>query len=441
MTHNDSSSDLDFMNELEAATRLQPAWHANILLMTIIMLVVFIFVWAGLSKVEIITRGQGQVVPSSEIQVVQSLEGGILAELNIDEGDRVEKGQILARIENVAFASEERGIEAQSLALNLKQLRLNAEINNADFIIPDYMISQNQTLADNEMKLYKSRQNELKQAMSNADEAVRKGDANLREINATINRLSESRKLLQQQLDITRNLVAKNAMPKLEAIKQEREYSDIQGDLNAAVQRKSGLQSDLATAKNSVEEVKARFKSEALTELSDVETRLSSIKESLTAAGDRVDRTELRAPADGVVKTVAQGTIGGIVEPAMKLIEIVPLDDDLKITSQIAPADIAFLKVGQDVNVKITAYDAQKFGSLSGTLKRISADTIEDREGNIFFEIDVVTDKNYLGTRDNPLPIIPGMVAETEVITGERSILSYMIKPFLRARDRAMTEQ
>lgn len=435
------SDDLNFMSELEAATRLKPSRYANVLLVVIVSLVVFIFIWAGISKVEIITRGEGQVVPSSQIQLVQSLEGGILAELNVEEGARVEKGQVLARIENVAFASEERGIEAQSLALQLKQIRLNAEINNENFELPDVLRVKNEKLADNEMSLYKSRQNELEQGINNADEAVRKSQANLNEINATINRLSQSRKLLKQQLDITRNLVSKNAMPKLEGIKQEREYSEIQGDLNAAVQRKAGLESDLATAKNTREEVKAQFKSQALTELSEVETKLSSIRESLTAAGDRVDRTELRAPADGVVKVINQKTIGGIVEPAMKLIEIVPLDDDLKITSKIEPADIAFLKVGQDVNVKITAYDAQKFGALKGTLKRIGADTIEDRDGNIFFEIDVVTDKNYLGTRDNPLPIIPGMVAETEVITGKRTILSYMAKPFLRVRDRALTEQ
>jgi adhesin transport system membrane fusion protein len=185
----------------------------------------------------------------------------------------------------------------------------------------------------------------------------------------------------------------------------------------------------------------AQYKSEALTELSEVKTRLSALQESLTAAGDRVDRTELRAPSTGIVKVINQKTIGGVVDPSMKLMEIVPLDEDLKITARVAPADIAFIEVGQDVNVKITAYDAQKFGSLKGKLSRISADTIEDKEGNIFFEIDVVTEKNHLGTRDNPLPIIPGMVAETEVITGKRTIMSYMAKPFLRARDRALTEQ
>lgn len=437
----DKRDDLDFMSEIDAAMRLKPATQSSFMLWTIIGLVVFIFTWAGISEIEVLTRGQGQVVPHSETQVVQSLEGGILAELRVEEGDRVEKGQVLARIENVAFASEERGIAAQSVALNIKKLRLNAEVKGEAFNIPDDMRAQNPKLAANEEDLYRSRREELVNVQAIADEAVTKAEANLREINATINRLSESKRLLSQQLEITRNLVAKNAMPKVEALTQEREYADVQGNLNAAVERKKAVQSDLKTAENQRKEAFNQFRSKALAEMSEVETKLAAIKESLTAAGDKVDRTELRATADGVIKTINQKTVGGVVEPAMKLMEIVPIDDDLKITAKISPADIAFLKVGQDVNVKITAYDPQKFGSLKGTLQRIGADTVEDREGNIFFEIDVVTDRNYLGTRDNPLPIIPGMIADVEVITGKRTILSYMMKPLLRARDRALTEQ
>lgn len=433
--------DTDFMADLEAAVNLKTAPYANAMLYAVSSLFVFIIAWASFSKIEIITRGEGQVVPTSEIQLVQSLEGGILAELNVQEGDRVEKGQVLARIRNVAFASEERGIEAQSLSLQLKKVRLNAEIDNELFVINETLKVKNEKLSDNELSLYKSRRNGLQKRLGNADEAVKKAEANLREIKATINRLSQSKRLLGKQLAITRDLVSKNAMPKLEGIKQEREMVEIAGDLSAAIERRRGLESDLITAKNIHGEETEKFKTQALGELSEVEAKLAGIKESLNAAGDRVDRTELRAPAGGVVQSISQKTIGGIVEPAMKLIEIVPLDDDLKITAKVAPADIAFLKVGQDVNVKITAYDPQKFGSLTGRLKRISADTIEDKEGNIFFEIDAVTDKNFLGTQGNPLPIIPGMVAEVEVITGKRSIASYMVKPFLRARDRALTEQ
>jgi len=436
----DSRPDIDFMNELDAAARLHPSGHSSLLLWTVTALVSLLFTWATVSEVEIMTRGQGQVVPS-QTQLVQSLEGGILAELNVQQGDRVTKGQVLARIENVAFASEERGIEAQSLFLNLRRTRLNAEINNTDFVVAPDIRALNEALADNEIALYKSRQAQLTNALSIADENIRRSEANAKEIAATIARLTESRRLLEEQMVITRGLVEKNAMPKLEAMKQERELADVRGNLAAATERKSALQAELASARRAKAEHMAQFRSQALAEMSEVETRLAAIKESLTAAGDRVNRTELRAPSDGVVKTINQRTIGGVVEPAMRFIEIVPIDDALKINAKISPSDIAFLQLDQPVNVKITAYDPQRFGSLKGKLTRIGADTVQAREGHVYFEIDVVTEKTYLGTENNPLPIMPGMIADVEVITGKRTILSYMMKPFLRARDRALTEQ
>ena len=172
-----------------------------------------------------------------------------------------------------------------------------------------------------------------------------------------------------------------------------------------------------------------------------VEAELSGLKENLKSIGDRVYRTELRSPVTGVVNNIALTTIGGVVEPAMRLVEIVPLDDELKIMARVAPNEIAFLRPGQDVKVKITAYDPQKYGALNGKLVRLGANSVTDREGSVSFEIEVRTDKNYMGTEENPLPITPGMVAETEIITGKRTILEYMLKPILRARSRAFTER
>jgi len=439
--HEKSLNDTDFMGDLDAAVKVASSPSMSFLLYIIIGLIGFIIVWAKFSEIEVITRGQGQVIPTSEIQLVQSLEGGILSDLNVSVGDRVDKGQLLARIRNVAFASEERGYEVQALSLQLKKQRLNAEINNKNFSINENIKVKNKDLSDAEMALFYSRKNELNKLLDGVEKSVNRANANLQEVKAAISRMVNSRNLLSQQLDITRKLVAKNAMPKLEGIKQEREFSDINGEIATTQQRQKSLQAELASVKNKREEILAQFKSAALTELTDVEMQIAAIEERLTTAGDRVDRTELRAPVDGVIQSIGQKTLGGIVEPAMKLMEIVPLNDDLKIRAKIEPADIAFLKIDQDVNVKVTAYDPQKFGALKGKLKRVSADTIEDKDGNIFFEIDVVTDKNYLGNIDNKLPIIPGMVADVEVVTGKRSIMDYMLKPFLRARDRALTEQ
>ena len=157
--------------------------------------------------------------------------------------------------------------------------------------------------------------------------------------------------------------------------------------------------------------------------------------------GDRVDRAELRSPVDGIVNSIAVKTIGGVIQPAMKLLEIVPLDDELKIIARVPPDEIAFIRPGQDVKVKVTAYDSQKYGALDGKLARIGANSVTDHQGNVFFEIEVHTDRNFLGTTEHPLPITPGMVAQTEVITGKRTILEYLLKPVLKARDKAFTER
>lgn len=433
--------DTEFMEELEAATRMKPSLAANAMLISITALIFLFLLWAGFSKIDQRTRGAGQVVPSQEIQVVQSLEGGILAELPVREGDIVEKDQVLARISDVAFASEERGAESRFAALKAKKLRLRAEAEGQPFVMDPDIASEEPGIARNEQALYESRQAELENAKSILDNEITSANAELAEVQAKIGRLSESRKLLQEELKITEEMVRKKAVPKLEEIRLNRELSDLSGQIREASEKRARLQSDLNSAKRQREDQEDKFRSQALGELSEVEAQLSQLEENLTAIGDRVLRTELRSPVRGVVNKIMLKTIGGVIEPAMRLIEIVPIDDELKIVAKVAPNEIAFLRPGQDVKIKISAYDAQRYGSLKGKLVRIGANSVTDRDGNVFFEIEVQADKNYLGTEDTPLPVTPGMVAETDVITGRRTILEYLAKPILKARDRALTER
>ncbi len=436
-----AKSETEFMSELEAATRLKPHIAANIFLLAILLLVVFFVVWASLSKVEITTRGSGQVVPSQEIQVVQSLEGGILSELLVREGDLVEKGQILMRISDVAFSSEERGVEAKSLGLRAKKARLDAEAAGVAFNLPEDIAKNVPQIAANETALYNSRQQELANAKAILDDKINKAEAQIAETNADIKRIKDSRGLLYKELEITRQMVAQRAVPKLEEIRLQREVSDLSGQLKANEEKLVGLQAELSASKRELQDQDDKFRSQALGELNEVETQIRQLEESLKSIGDRVSRAELRAPVTGIINNIALKTIGGVIEPAHKLIEIVPVDDELKIVAKVRPNEIAFLHPGQPVKVKITAYDPQRYGSLDGQLARIGATSVTDREGNIFFEIEVRTDKNYLGTEDNKLPITPGMVAQTEVITGKRTIMEYLMKPVLRARDRALRER
>lgn len=430
----------DFMNELRAAENMRPRLMSAVMLGTIAGFVVLFFIWAAVSKVEILVRGQGQVVPTSEVQVVQSLEGGILQELLVAEGDRVRKGQPLLKISDVMFSSEKGGAEAQSIGLRAKRARLEAEANGKPFSIPEDIAAAAPQVATNEKALYNSRQQELKNAIAMLEEKITSATAQISETQAQISRLSSSAGILGQELKITRDMVAQKAVPKLEELRLSRELNDIQGQLRASKEKLPGLEADLNAARQERKDQEDKFRSQALGELNAVETDISRLGESLKSIGDRVSRAELRSPVDGVINKIALKTIGGVIEPAQQLVEIVPMDEKLKIVARVIPSDIAFLHLGQDVNVKISAYDAQRYGHLKGRLSRIGANSVTDREGNVFFEIEVTTEKNYMGTSDNPLPITPGMVATAEVVTGKRTILEYLAKPLLRAKDKALTE-
>jgi adhesin transport system membrane fusion protein len=433
--------DTDFMTELDAAANMKPARSALFLLYSIAGLVVLFFVWAGFSKVEVISHGSGQVVPSQEIQVVQSLEGGILQALLVKEGELVKKGQILMRISDVQFSSEERGTEAKFLSLSAKKARLTAEAKGEAFVPPPEVVEKSPQIAKNEEALFDSRQKELNTAYGMLDQKISKASADLEEVKSQLAASEKSKALLQQELSITSEMVRQKASPKLEEIRLSRELADIEGGIASGSQRKLSLEAELASAKQEREGQADKFRSQALEELNGVEAELGGLQENLKSMGDRVDRTELRSPVDGVVNSIALTTIGGVVEPAMRLIEIVPVDDELKIVAKVPPNEIAFVKPGQPAKVKISAYNPQKYGFLHGELVRIGANSVTDSEGKIFFEIEVRTDKNHLGDEETPLPITPGMVADVEVVTGRRSILEYLMKPLLRARDKAFTER
>lgn len=429
------------MSELAAASRTKPTGVSNLLLFSIAALIVILISWASFFKIEEITHGMGQVVPSQEIQTVQSLEGGILQELLVAEGDRVAKGQVLVRISDVMFASEERGVEVKYMSLQAKRSRLEAEANGEEFEASDELRERIPDIVENEEALHTSRQRELANAIAILKDQIDQATAGIAESKAKIKRLKDSRGLMYQELKITSEMVRQKAAPKIEEIRLNREISDATGQVNAEQEKLVGLESELKAAQKQLEDQDDKFRSQALTDLADVKTQMAQLQESLKSIGDRVERAELRSPVDGIVNNIALKTIGGVIEPAQKLIEIVPTDEALKIVAKVKPSDIAFLKIGQPVKVKITAYDPRRYGNLDGKLVRIGANSVTDRDGNIFFEVEIRTDKNYMGSADNKLPITPGMVAEVGVVTGKRTIMEYLLKPILRARDRALTER
>ena len=435
------SEDVEFMSELEAAAHLKPARASQLFLWAVFALFAWAFLWSAVSEVDERIRGAGRVMPSSDIQVVQSLEGGVVEEILVAEGQRVKKDQVLLRINNVQFASEQGGIEAQRISLQAMRARLKAEAAGQPYVADPEIAQKYPDIAANEEKLYNSRQSELKTSFGIIDDEVKEAEANLSEVRASIGKYAKSKGLLERQLEITRRLVEQKAQPEIDQLKLEQQLAETSGNLSSAAESEHSLEARLAAAKKKEDEKTGSFRSQALGELNETEAKIASINENLKSVRDKVSRAELKSPVDGIVQTLHVKTVGGVVSPAQKLVEIVPGKDDLMIRARIAPADVAFLKPGQEVRVSITAYDPQIYGTLKGRLERISPDTVEDARGEAWYEVDVRTDKNYLGDAEHPLPISPGMVSETEVIVGKRTILTYLMKPVLRTRDRAFTEK
>ena len=433
--------DTAFMDDLDAMKVLTPSRAANLLLYSICALVVLFFVWASLSKVDEISRGMGQVVPSIDAQIVQSLDGGILQELLVKEGDLVKKDQVLMRLRDIGAGSEERGTTAKLANLRARKARLEAEANGTPFVIPDEIKTTAPKIAATELQLYQSRQEEYQNALNMIGNKIESVSAQIQELNSQISRDGQNIGLIQKELAITQRMVAQKAAPQIEEIRLQRELNDAQGSLRGAKERKAGLEAELSSAQKEKKDQADKFRSQALGELNNTETELTGLSENLKTVGDKVNRAEIKSPVDGVVNNLAITTVGGVLEPAMRVAEIIPVGDDLKITAKVTPNDIAFLKVGQKARVRVTAYDLQRYGYLPGELVRVGANSTQGEDDKVFFEIEVRTTQNYLGTADHPLPITAGMVAEVDVITGRKSILEYLLRPVLRLKDRALTER
>ncbi|MEO0391898.1 MAG: HlyD family type I secretion periplasmic adaptor subunit [Pseudomonadota bacterium] len=425
-----------------ALAETKPAVAANMLLIVICGFFLWAWFWAGTTELDEVTRGTGQVIPSREIQVVQSLEGGLLSALMVNEGDLVTAGQVLARIDDVAFTAEQRGSQAEILGLDAAIARLQAEATGDELTFPEAITTERPDFVAAERALFAERQDKIESSLAILDDEAKQTEFEISETQAKINQLASNTGLVRRELEITAGLVANGVVPEVEKIRLQQKLNQTAGELRQSREAIQRLEAALNATRLRHDELVATFRAGAREQLNQRQVERASMMERQASADDRVRRTELRAPVSGEVKAVALKTEGAVVRSAMDLIEIVPLEDDLKIAARIRPADIAFLRPGQDVRVKITAYDFAIFGSLPAILERIGADTIIGDDNERYYEIEVRTDRNYLDGREpgEKLPIRPGMVAEVEILTGKRTVLDYLLKPLTRIRERAMTE-
>lgn len=433
--------DIDFMTEQNAASLIWPHFFSHALLWSVLAIVVIGLIWASLAKVDEITVAEGKVVPSSQIQVIQNLEGGIVSKTMVQVGQVVKKGQLLMQLDKTRFSSSDEENQGKLDSLQAKIARLTAEAYNKPFEAPPQLLKAKPEIVEHEQSLYMARQQELNSNISVLQQQAGQRSQEIIEKRARETQLQQSLKLVTQELAITRPLMQQGVASEVEVLRLERQVNDLKGDLDSTRIAIPRLSASVQEMRNRIEGLNMKFRSDAMNELSQARNEFASSSAIDIAIGDRLARTAIRSPVNGIIKQIKVNTVGGVTQPGMELMEIVPIEDNLLIEARVRPSDIAFLRPGQEATVKISAYDYSIFGGFPAVLELISADTITNEKGDAFYLITVRTKVNNLTKSKEQMPIIPGMLATVDIKTGKKTILDFIIKPIIKTKERALRER
>ncbi|MBB1363002.1 MULTISPECIES: HlyD family type I secretion periplasmic adaptor subunit [unclassified Shewanella] len=453
-------ADLEMVDDVYGAMMTDaPSGHRLIIWSLSAMMVCF-FIWAYFSELDQVTSGTGKVIPSSQIQIIQSLDGGILQEIYVQEGSMVTKGQPLARIDDTRFRSDFDQQEQEVFGLQTNIIRMRTELDS--IIISDMssdwrqqvkITKQNlvfpQTIIDEEPELVRRQQEEYSIRLDNLSNQleilvrqIQQRQQEIEELASRISTLTTSYQLVSRELELTRPLARKGIVPEVELLKLERTVNDIQGELQSVRLLRPKVKASMDEAILKRREAVFVYATDLRAQLNEMQTKLSRMNQAQKGAFDKVSKAVIASPVIGTIKKINFNTLGGVVQPGEEIMEIVPSEDKLLIETKITPKDIAFLHPGLPAIVKVTAYDFTRYGGLKGTVEHISADTSQDEEGNSFYIVKVRTQESSLMKDDGTeMPIIPGMLTSVDVITGKKSILEYILNPILRAKDTALRER
>ncbi|GFM79365.1 HlyD family type I secretion periplasmic adaptor subunit [Pseudomonas cichorii] len=430
-----------FMNERNSAMQQDSSDSQRLTVWVATALILTALIWAKYAVLQEVTTGEGKAIPSSKVQVIQNLEGGIVTEIFVREGQVVNKGDTLLRLDDTRFLSNRGESEVDRLTLTAQVERLAAEAEGRPLLLPQEVIDKAPQVAADERAFYESRQRRLNGEQRTLNEQLRQKTQELAEFRSRQEQFRNSLALVQQELDMSVPLVGSGAVSPVEILRLKRNAVEMRGSMNANTLAIPRAEAAINEIKSRTQESELTFRSEASRELNEKRSDLAKISANRIAIDDRMTRTTVTSPVRGIVKTLKVNTIGGVVQPGSDLLEIVPLEDNLLIEARVRPQDVAFLHPGQKAMVKFSAYDYTIYGGLPARLEMIGADTVTDDKGNSFYLIQVRTDRNHLGGDDRPLLIIPGMVATVDIITGEKSVMDYLLKPVLKGGSEALRER
>ena len=395
-----------------------------------------LIIWSSLAEVDEVTRGMGKVIPSSQAQLVQPAEPSVVADILVRSGELVKQGQLLVRLDDSMAASELGQLQTENERLEAKAARLEGEASGS------VMGCEPGSVCAEEQQLQRARLAAARSREASLSAAIEQRRRDLREAQETAASLQQSVRLAQEQVRMLEPLAAQGIVPQTELLTAQRELVDVRGRLAAAQQAAGRASASIREAQADFQSARLNFQEQALNERSEVETRIAVNEESIRGASARRNRNELRSPAAGIVNDLQITTKGGFVSAGETIMQIVPIGDRLLVEARVSPRDIGFVAAGDPANVKVTAYDFATYGGLTGKVVEISADSIYDEvERESYYRVLIETDRSFVEKNGQKFSIVPGMMTDVEIITGSKSILSYLLKPVARAFDTALSEK
>lgn len=412
--------------------------RAQLIVRASLVVVLVLVLWACFARVDEVTRGDGRVIPSRQLQVVQSLDGGVVSEILVAEGELVEAGQLLLKIDETRATSGVRESAAQGFSLRARQARLRALAEGTPFQPPASTNPEEAHILDEERMLYETRRSELGTMIAINQQQLQQREQELAEMRSRKSSAERALDLGQQELTKTRPLLIGGAVSEVDILRLEREVSRSRGDIEQATAQIARVQASIGEAQRKIQETELSFRNEARRDMAEVMGKLNALNEGAVALADKVDKSQVRSPVRGRVQRLLANTVGGVVQPGKDIVEVVPLDDQLILEAKVQPRDIAFIHPNQEATVKFTAYDFSIYGGLAAKVENISPDTVIDEKGNAFYLVRVRTTQVSFSDK---LPVIPGMTAEVDILTGHKSVMSYLLKPVLKVRAYALRER
>jgi len=436
-----SKKDIEFMKSLNAAVLQRSPVRMSLVLYIVATLTFAFILWANIAEVDEMTRGMGRVIPSRQIQVIQNLEGGIVEDIRVTEGEHVKKGQVLVTIDDTGFGSSYRESKSREDELKARLSRLRAEAEGIDFIPDENVATDFPELVEEENRLYRTNQARLNSEVETLKQRLKQRQIELADAKTKLKNLKNSRGLILKEIKLTKPLFNRGLVSEVEWLQLQQKDIENKTEIESLEKSLGSIGSKISEAKSMIDEAITKYRGVAQEELNKTLAELKRVSSTQVAIEDRVNRAQVRSPVNGTVNQILVNTIGGVVKPGMDILEIVPDGDNLLVEAKIKPSDIAFIYPGLKAVVKLTAYDYAIYGGIEGEVVHISADTIVDEKQEHYYLVRIKTDKSFLGEEDNKKDIIVGMTVMADIVTGKKTVMQYLMKPILRAKYNALRER